>query len=190
MSLGTNIEFQDKNMRKFLTELAVKSPKELTLVVKRTTAVTLRAVKEKFLPKRTGALRQSYMSKKVDDLTADIFADSKLKYANAIEFGDDPRIVKAKPGKFLTIPLRPEVLTSTKAQIKKSALDKLFARLKNRKSGETRGDIMQSVGVALAKEANLPRRKPQRNIQLKAKPFAEKRLAREVKLAYKKLGFS
>lgn len=182
------MQFEDQEFKRFFKTVETKSPPLLQKSVNITTALTLKGMKQRFLPKRSGNLRGSYRQRKLDQLEREIFSDSR--YAPVIEFGGRARTVHAKPGKRLTIPIRPNVLTSTKAQIKKSALDKLFARLKNRQPGETQWSIMQDVGIVLAKKANLPRRKGQRNIERNAKPFAENMLVRQVKLAYKKLGFS
>jgi hypothetical protein len=187
MSAGTSIRLEDAQFKRFFAKVESKSPKLAEKAVNVSTAATLKAMKARFLPKRTGNLRGSYQSKKLEPLANEIFTPTK--YASVIEFGGRARTVHAKPGKRLTIPIKKSVLTSTGAQIKKSSLDRLFRRLKKRKKGETQWSVMQDVGIVLAKKANLPRRKGQRNIERNAKPFAEGRLFREVVRAYRSLGF-
>lgn len=185
---GARVVLEDREFKRFFATLQKKAPKELPKVVNRTTAFTLRELKGVFLPKRTGNLRGSYQQRKIDDLTREIFSDSK--YAPVIEFGGKARKVFAKPGKSLTIPIKDSVLTSSKAQIKKSALDTLFRRLKRRRKGEKSRDIMQNVGIILAKSAKLKAKRGQFNIKKKATPFAEKTLFKEVKTVFTKLGFT
>lgn len=189
MSAGTSVVFQDQEFQKFFAKVKAKSPKLLSKAVDHTTAFSLRKIKEDHIPKRTGNLRGSYTQKAIDPITREIFSNSK--YAPVIEFGGKARTVKAKPGKHaLTIPIKKSVLTTKTKQIKKSSLDKLFRRLKKRRRGETAGDVMQDVGIVLAKTANLKAKPGQFNIKKKTKPFAEKTLKKEVILAYRQLGFS
>ena len=186
---SARVVFDDREFKKFFATLQTKAPKELPQVVNRTTASTLREIKGVFLPKRTGNLRGSYQQRKIDDLSREIFSDSR--YAPVIEFGGKARTVFAKPGKHsLTIPIKDSVLTNSKSQIKKSALDTLFRRLKQRRKGENSRDIMQNVGIILTKSAKLKAKPGQFNIKKKAVPFAEKRLFKEVKLVFTKLGFT
>jgi hypothetical protein len=188
MSAGTSVVFQDQEFQKFFAKVKAKSPKLLSKAVDRTTAFSLREIKEDHIPKRTGNLRGSYTQKAIDPITREIFSNSK--YAPVIEFGGKARTVRAKPGKRLTIPIKKDVLTSTRSQIKKSSLDKLFRRLKKRRRGETAGDVMQDVGIVLAKKAKIKAKPGQFNIKKKTTPFAEKTLKKEVTLAYRQLGFS
>ena len=142
---------------KFVLDFLEKSHKKMVPKISKaldaTVAYGLREIKSG-LPKRTGHLRGSYLQKpSAGLLTRTIFSDSQ--YAIANEEGARPHTIVPKRAKMLLIPLRDEVLTGTKAQIKKSSVDKLFNQLK-KKRGRTNRQIFDEVGIALAKKANIP----------------------------------
>lgn len=183
---AAEVRFDKKQVEMFLKKAQSNSGRLLSDAINKTSAFGIRKVKEE-LPKRTGNLRGSYQVKKMGKFESEIF--SKSPYSNAIEFGSKARVIRAKQGKRLTIPIKKEVLTSTRSQIKQSSLNKLFSRLKNKKRGETSGDIMRDVGIILAKKAKQRARKGQFNIRDKVRLPVENLLKKEVGLAYKKLGF-
>ena len=157
-SITTDID----NVSRALKEATSKAVPAFSKGLNAVTARGLRTVKES-LGKRTGNLRSSYQQRQVDTLVRSIF--SELKYARANEEGAAPKTIYPRRAKFLTIPLNDSVLTSTKAQISQTALNRLFSELKKSTKGmhltpeqrqALRYSIMQRVGIILAKKANIP----------------------------------
>jgi hypothetical protein len=186
---GLTIKFEDKKMKAWLDRVIKKSPERLDSAVKLTTAESLGLFK-RILPKRTGLLRKSYLSRRIGPATYRIFpgVGEKLQYANAVEFGAAAHTIVPKRAKMLTIPLRDDVLVGTKARISQSALNRLFRELNNRK-GRTKREIYDEVGIALALKANIPARRGQRNIEKKIAPQTRKILKKRVEQVYRSLGF-
>ena len=171
------VVLQDREIRRFVNGIEKKAAPLLDGVINKTTIFSLRIIKTT-LPKRSGNLRGSYQQKKVAKFTR--FVSSDLNYADNIEEGSRSKTIRPKTKKFLTIPLNKNVLTSTGAQIKQSSLNSLFRRLSNPK-GKTRRQIQQEVGIVLAKKANIPPIKGQKNferiIEPKTTEFLEKEFA-------------
>jgi hypothetical protein len=188
MSTAT-IKFDDKKIRKFLDETIRKSPGDLEKAMQKTTAESL-IITKKTLPKRTGLLRKSYLSRKLNRFTYRIFPGSgqKLEYADAVEGGAAAHTIVPRRAKMLTIPLRDDVLVPSKARISASALDRLFRKLKNRK-GKSKREIYDEVGIVLALKANIPRTSGQYNFRDKITPRTRRILAKNINQVFKKLGF-
>ncbi len=180
-----SVVFDDKEIKKFVSAIERKGPKLLETAVNKTTSFGLKKVTDT-IPKRTGNLRGFYQQRKTGQLERLIF--SKLKYAEGIESGFRAKTIRTKRKKALTIPIKKSVLTSETKQIKKASIDKLFRRLKKRK-GKTSRQIMEEVGIVLAKKANIPRIRAQRNFERVITPATENRLRFNVIKAYRTLGF-
>lgn len=148
-----SVSVDDKQLKAFLQKVKDKIPQALQNVVKDTAIMAKRQVSTD-LPKRTGALRRSFRISKVDGLHREV--TSILPYASLVEGGGIRPEIKPKRAKFLTIPLRDSVLTSTKAQISQTALNNLFKQLNNRK-GRTNRQIFEETGIVLAKKAKAVR---------------------------------
>lgn len=185
--MTTTIVFQDKEIRNFLKKAEVKSPQLVIKALNQTAVFGLKQAK-KILPKRTGLLRQSYQIS-VLSKESRLIAQTKLKaIGEGIESGFKAKTIRPRRRKFLTIPIRDNVLTSTKAQIKQSALNKLFKNLRKRR-GRSNRQIFNESGIVLAKQANIPRIPGQFNFRDKIAPSTLKFMNRTFNKLFKEVGF-
>lgn len=148
----------DDSITSWINNNLDKLTPELDRLMKETTADSLRLVKTN-VSKRSGALAKSYISRKIGRFEVLIYPRGTEKYAEGIESGYRAHIIyPKKTGGRLTIPLRDSVLTNTKAQISKPALDNLFRMLKANKGKNRRSlnEIYQDAGIRLAKKVNVP----------------------------------
>jgi hypothetical protein len=178
-----NITFDDKEVTKFLNNAIKKSPKEFSKATNTATIETLKKFKMEW-PKRSGGSRKSFLLKKLNEFAWVIF--SKNKAVKIVNDGSPKHVIKPKNRKFLTIPLRDSVLTSTKAKIKQSALTNLFKLLKDE---DDPADAMKKAGIVLTKKVNHPGSKGKKLIEKKFGPFAQKRLNKYVVEALRRLGY-
>lgn len=185
--MTTTIIFRDKEIRDFLKKAEVGSPKLVTQALNRTAIFGIKQTK-KILPKRTGNLRQAYQISALSKESR-LIAQTKLKaIGEGIESGFKAKTVRPRRRKFLTIPIRDNVLTSTKAQIKQGALNKLFKNLRKR-SGRSNRQIFNESGIVLAKEARIPRIPGQFNFRDRIAPSTLKFMNRTFNQLFKQLGF-
>jgi hypothetical protein len=173
-SLSANVEFDDKEIKKFLNRLEKNVPRKLKTLVEQTAQFGLREIKET-LPARTGNARNRYRSNKINDYSYYLRND-EVKYLEGLESGFKARTVRPKRGKFLTIPTDDSVLTPTRARIKKMS-----------KAGFRKA--VKSGKIVLAKKANLPARPGNWYFRDKIKPSVQARLRRSIINLYKKEGF-
>lgn len=175
------VRFSDANLQAYLKKVGPEIKKNVITAVNSTTAFGLKTVKTE-LPKRTGNLRNTYSQRKIGELAREIFSYSS--YADSVEFGSKSRTIVPKRAKMLTIPLRGSVLTSTKSQIKKSSLDRLFRELKKiGKTKKTPRQVFDEVGIALAKKARLPARPGQYRVRDKILPMVRMEFMTNIKKA-------
>lgn len=167
-----NVTIDDEELKQLIKKNIDTLAPEFDRAVKESTAYGLKETKSD-MPKRTGNLRQSFQQRKIGALSREIYSESQ--YAAAVEDGAAAHVVRPKRAKMLTIPLRDSVLTSTKSQIKKSALDRLF-RMLNKRNGKTKREIYQEAGIALAKQARIPRRKGKFILKTKTVPKIDRDL--------------
>lgn len=140
----------------------------ITQAVNKAAAQGMRKIAEE-MPKRTGLLRKSWRLSSPSIYSRLIRSISQ--YANTVEFGrtGGKTIYPKAPRKRLTIPIKDSVLTDTKAQIKKSALDTLFRRLK-KPGKKTQWQIMEETGILLLKSAKMSRIKGQYILRDRVRP--------------------
>jgi len=176
-NMSFNITIDSKSVLDMLSNSNKKFNSLLSKSLDATVAFGLREIKSG-LPKRTGNLRGSYQQRPVSGvLRRTIFSD--LQYAVANEEGAKAHTIVPKRAKMLLIPLREDVLTGTRSQIKKSSVDRLFNQLKKKK-GRSNRQIFDEVGIALAKKANIPAIKGNHKIRDVFLPKIATKLEREV----------
>ena len=87
-----------------------------------TAGFTLRQIKTK-ISARSGNLRKSYLVRRRGKLKSLVFSGrlgtGAVRYADAVEFGYSAHTIQARRTKFLIIPLSDDVLTPSKAHIRK-----------------------------------------------------------------------
>lgn len=173
---------QDSGLRDSLERLVREAPGAVDSALRVVAIQGLREIKTG-LPKRTGNLRRTYNYRKTGVHQFTIASNSR--YADVVENGARAHTVYPKRAKMLTIPLRDSVLTGTRAQISKPALSRLFAAI--RKGGRPAGEIYQSVGIALAKRANIPARKGSHFLRDKIGPSLQRAIETEILRAIRRV---
>lgn len=185
--MTTTIIFRDKEVRAFLKKAERESPKLVIKALNRTAIFGIKQTK-KILPKRSGNLRQSYQISALSKESR-LIAQTKLKaIGEGIESGFKAKTIRPRRKKALTIPLRDSVLTSTRAQIKKSALAKLKKNLKNRRGRSSR-QIFNEVGIVLTRKARIPRIPGQFNFRDRIAPSTLKFMNRVFNQLFRQVGF-
>jgi hypothetical protein len=185
--MTTTIIFQDKEIRNFLKKAEVRSPQLVKKALNQTAIFGIKQTK-KILPKKTGLLRQSYQVSAPSKETR-LIAQTKLKaIGEGIESGFKAKTVRPRRKKFLTIPIRKNVLTSTGAQIKQAALNKLFKNLKKPR-GRSPRQIFNESGIVLTRQANVPRIPGQFNFRDRIAPSTQRFMNRKLNQVFVEIGF-
>ena len=175
-----DISVQDKNIRAFMNKMGEKAAEGIDKVVIKTSIYGLREIRSKY-NKKTGQARSSFIMKKIDNSNMKII--SNAPQVLALEYGSRAHTVKPRaPKKFLTIPIKDSVKTPKTRKIKKAALRKLFRELKAAsKKKKTPYDVFQSVGIVLAKKADIPTFRARKPIQKIFVPKIQRKMTIEVK---------
>lgn len=189
--MNYSIYIEDKNFVDYLKKNIRELANNIQRAVDNTAAFGLTETKTT-LPKRTGNLRRTYLQRKTGAFTREIYSNSQ--YANALEFGSKAHTITPKRAKWLTIPTKDSVLTSTRSQIKKSSLDNLFSKVGFSKKGtiyskvrgKTVGDIFDEVGVRLAKKANIPAQRGKFYLRDRVNPKIANKLSSEMDIAIRR----
>jgi len=184
------VSIESEKTAAFLAQAPAKLLPLLEKDINETTIFALRRTKET-VRRRSGNTANSYRDRKLGRLSKEVY--STLASAKALEDGSKPHVIKPKPGrKYLTIPLNDSVLTSTKAQIKRSAISKFWRVVKQAQKDdfspfEAFQIAAQESGVAMAKKVNHPGFKGTKDIAKRVVPGVSKYLQNKVELSIRKV---
>jgi hypothetical protein len=179
-----DVRIDDKQLLEYMVALGKKTQSAIDQAVNKAAAQGMRKIAEE-MPKRTGLLRKSWRLSSPSQYSRLIRSDSR--YASVVEFGrtGGKRIYPRPPRKMLTVPIKDSVLTNTKSQIKKSALDTLFRRLK-KPGKKTQWQIMEETGILLLKSAKMSRIKGQFILRDRIRPHISDVINAEMESAIRK----
>jgi len=183
----TNVVFADENWNKFINKLTTEFKPKAIGIVNRSAQFAKRNIVELY-PRRTGQLRNSYNAKKTDDLSYIVQSSLDPKRSDGFEDGTRAHTIYPRRAKMLTIPLRDDVLVSTRSRISKPSLDKLFRLLKKR-GEKTLKEIYDEAGIVLTKKANIPAIPGKHIIRDRVTPNTQAFMDKELATTAKELGF-